>query len=133
MARSWIAGVLTALVAALVAPAAAPAGPPPAQELPLGPPGLHESRVVTTLARGVTYTRISRGVLSAGDGFAVDVGFTLERAEAERAAADLRTGGLTASVVEVDIHAPDAPLPGPLAFFARVGPFATQDGPLPSG
>ena len=121
MGRRWLTAVATALAVALgCAPGAAAAG------LPLGPPGLSETRSTSAVAPGVTYTAIVRGAPSDADGFAVDVGFTLDRAAAEQTAADLRARGESASVVAADIHAPDSSLPGPTAYFARVGPLASQ-------
>ena len=52
-----------ALATCLLAPAAAEAQGGPAEDRPLdlGPTNLTETRVVSTLARGVTLTKISRG------------------------------------------------------------------------
>src|SRR3954465_9661515 len=60
LARIRIAPLLLVL-AALVLAAPAAAAP-----LPLGPMGLKEARVRTTLAPGVTWTRIARGTRARG-------------------------------------------------------------------
>src|SRR3954447_1806973 len=95
--------------------------------LPLGPPGLPETRAVRTLAPGVTLTEIVRGTASPQEAFVVDAGFSLDAAQTQRTAARARALGLEANVIAVDDHAPDNPLPGPTAFLARIGRFATED------
>src|SRR4051812_29479011 len=95
--------------------------------LPLGPPGLPETRTVRTLAPGVTLTEIVRGTASPQEAFVVDADFSLDAAQTQRTAARARALGLDANVIAVDDHAPDNPLPGPTAFLARIGRFATED------
>src|SRR3954454_20176961 len=95
--------------------------------LPLGPPGLPETRTVRTLAPGVTLTEIVRGTASAQEAFVVDAGFSLDAAQTQRTAARARALRIGANVIAVDDHAPDSPLPGPTAFLARIGRFATED------
>ena len=67
-----------------------------------------------------------RGVPSPGETFVVDAGFTLAPAEAAQTAAQARRLGFDASVLQVDAHAPDSPLPGPVAYVARIGRFAGE-------
>lgn len=89
--------------------------------LPLGPLTLSETRSTQALAPGATYTRIMRGTTTPDEVFVVDLGFTLDRAQAHATAADLRSRGYRAKLVEVDDHAPDSPQPGPAAYMVRVG------------
>ncbi|MEY2532653.1 MAG: hypothetical protein QOF29_563 [bacterium] len=121
MTRRWTAVLVAAIAATLGGAAGAMA-----QELPLGPAGLPESRSTRALAPGLTATQIVRGGAPAAQFFTVDAGFTLDRAQADATAARVRAAGVDAAVVEVDVHAPDSPLPGPTGFFARAGRFATQ-------
>jgi hypothetical protein len=123
-----LAGLLTALVTAAVA--AAPAAR--AAELPLGPAGLPETRQERTVVPGVTETEIVRGVRGPDQVFVVDFGFTLDRAAADAGAAAVRAEGLDARVVTVDVHAPDAPVPGPAAYLVRVGSYATAAAAQPT-
>jgi Phosphodiester glycosidase/SPOR domain len=121
--------LLCAFVALLVgAPAtAAPVGYSPG-ELPLGQPGLEETRATQQLAPGVTYTRIVRGQQSQKDFFTVDVAFEGDRAAAEKVAARLQADGYEPIIVLVTERAPDDPKDGPLGYLVRVGRFATQAG-----
>ena len=68
--------IVVAVTLALLLPTTAQAG----DGLPLGPAGVHETRTSDVLAPGVTYTRIARGHLSPGDGWAVDVAVVAVRA-----------------------------------------------------
>jgi hypothetical protein len=115
---------LAALALAVLAPGVASAA---SAALPLGPPGLPETRSVRVLAPGVTLTEIVRGTASPQEAFVVDAGFSLDAARTEQTAARARALGLAATVIAVDDHAPDNPLPGPTAFLARIGRFATED------
>jgi hypothetical protein len=119
--------LLCALLALLVvAPAsAAPAGYSPG-ELPLGQPGLKETRTTQQLTPGVTYTRIVRGQPSKKDFYTVDVTFKADRSAAESVAARLRSDGYEPVIVEVSDRAPDDPQGGSLGFLVRVGSFANQ-------
>ena len=119
--------LLCAFVALLVgAPAtAAPVGYSPG-ELPLGQPGLEETRTTQQLAPGVTYTRIVRGQQSNEDFYTVDVAFKSDRDAAEEIAGRLRSDGYDPVIVEVTQRAPDDPQSGPLGFLVRVGSFGTQ-------
>jgi exopolysaccharide biosynthesis protein len=94
-------------------------------ELPLGMPGLPETRSSETVAPGVTYTRIERGFSSEIDHWTVDVAVVPTRAEAEAIEADLESAGYDALIVELDA-APDDPRPGPSGFVVRSGEFETQ-------
>ena len=112
------------LVMTIVLAALAGAAPAAAAELPLGEKGLPETRERTVLAPGATYTRIVRGT-TGDEYFVIDLGFTLDRGEAEASAAKLRAEGYDARVLTVDLTAPDARLPGPVAHLVRLGRFAT--------
>ena len=124
MPRRSLPAVLATLACALAAGASASSAT--AAPLPLGPATLPEARTVRTLAPGVTLTEIVRGVPSPGETFVVDAGFTLAPAEAAQTAAQARRLGFDASVLQVDAHAPDSPLPGPVAYVARIGRFAGE-------
>ena len=106
--------------------AAAPDGTAYHGELPLGNPGLEESRATETVTPGVTYTRIERGEESKGDFYTVDVAFRADRAAAEELAARLRSDGYKPRVEGVADRAPDDPAEGPPGYLVRVGRFATQ-------
>ena len=95
-------------------------------ELPLGEPGLEESRTTETISPGLTYTRIVRGQQSTKDYYTVDVAFYGDRTAAEASAARLETDGYEPVIVEVTQRAPDDPQNGPLGFLVRVGSFGTQ-------
>ena len=112
-----------ALVAALLAmlPATAQAR----GELPLGDPGLDETRTTDVLARGMTYTLIQRGHLSPADGWAVDVAVVADRAGAEDLAARLRAAGFESELAALP-RPPDDHVAGPLGFRVRSGRFATR-------
>jgi hypothetical protein len=109
MARALVA--LLALLLVLPVCAQAHGG------LPLGSPGLHETRTVDVLARGVTYTRIVRGELSPRDGWTADVAITADAAAARDVAARLRAVGFDADVLA---------LPRPHGYRVRSGRFATK-------
>lgn len=119
------------LVAGLIAaPATAqpsPARPPtrPDAELDLGGPGLPETREQTTLAPGVTYTRIERGQPSPRDAYTVEVRFSTSRRETVDLWRQLRADGFDAWMDTVAHRAQDDPGSGPLGWVVRVGRFAT--------
>jgi hypothetical protein len=118
--------LLCVLVAMLVSVPAAPVDSSQG-ELPLGDPGLKETRTTEQIAPGVTYTRIARGQQSSEDFYTVDVAFHGDRAAAEASAARLEADGYDPVIVEVAQRAPDDPQNGPLGFLVRVGSFNTQD------
>jgi len=95
-------------------------------ELPLGNPGLKETRTTEQVTPGVTYTRIGRGEESRKDFYTVDVAFRADRAAAEEIAARLRADGYKPRVEKVADRAPDDPADGPSGYLVRVGKFATQ-------
>ena len=95
-------------------------------ELPLGDPGLKETRTTERVTPGVTYTRIERGRESRMDLYTVDVAFTADRAAAEETAARLREDGYRPRIEKVADRAPDDPADGPSGYLVRVGRFATQ-------
>lgn len=100
----------------------------PSGGLPLGRPGLEETRSTERVAPGVTYTRIERGETSRKDVYTVDVAFKADRASAEEIVRRLRADGYNPSVMRVADRAPDDPARGPLGYLVRVGSFATQAG-----
>ena len=106
--------------------AAAPNASATRGELPLGDPGLKESRTTERVAPGVTYTRIERGRESRMDFYTVDVAFREDRAAAEEIADRLRSDGYRPRVERVSDRAPDDPAEGPSGYLVRVGKFATQ-------
>ncbi len=95
-------------------------------ELPLGRPGLDETRITERVAPGVTYTRIERGEQSEEDFYTVDVAFKADRATAESLAEQLRTDGYEPRVETVSRRAPDDPERGPLGYLVRTGNFETE-------
>jgi hypothetical protein len=120
--------VLLLVLASLAPAAAATPGGSPSGELPLGKPGLKESRTTQQVAPGVTYTRIVRGEESKKDFYTVDVIFKADRSEAESVAARLRSDGYEPRIEEVSERAPDDPESGPLGYLVRTGSFDTQAG-----
>ena len=121
MPRRPLPAVLVTLACVLTGAPASAAAP-----LPLGPATLTEARTVRTLAPGVTLTDIVRGVPSPRETFVVDAGFTLAPAEAAQTAAQARSLGFDASVLQVDATVPDGPPRGPAAYVARIGRFAGE-------
>lgn len=95
-------------------------------ELPLGRPGLEESRTSTTVAPGVVHTLIERGHRSARDFFTIDIALLPQRKEAERTARQLRKLGYAARVEVIAARAPDDPRSGPTGYLVRVGKLPTQ-------
>jgi hypothetical protein len=82
---------VVALVLAIAAPAAA-------SELPLGPHGLPESRTTSSVAPGVTWTKIERGALSPDERWTVDVEVLRDAAAAGARADAVRAAGFDARV-----------------------------------
>jgi len=123
--RAALAALLGLAVAAQSAPAEAGARASRADaargELPLGRPGLSESRSSTRPAPGVRYTRIERGEVSRRDAYTVDVAFRAGRNDARALAARLREDGYRPRIVRVAQRAPDDPERGPLGYLVRVG------------
>ncbi len=114
------------LVALGLTPAsAAPQNKPP--ELPLGKPGLQETRTTEQVAPGVTYTRIERGKQSKKDFYTVDVAFEADRAAAESLVEELKTGGYEPRIERVSKRAPDDPEDGPSGYLVRTGSFVTEE------
>jgi hypothetical protein len=95
-------------------------------ELDLGRPNLPETRESTTLAPGVTYTRIERGVPSPRDAYTVEVAFRTSRREANVVARRLRVDGFDPWTETIITRAQDDPDHGPLGVVVRVGRFATR-------
>jgi hypothetical protein len=117
----WMCLVCLCLAVLLAASASATA-----PELPLGPRGLPETRTVSPVAPGVTYTRIERGFATARDFYTVDVAFTATRAAARALRRRLRDAGYAARVDRVRRRASDDPRPGPLGYLVRTGAFAGE-------
>ena len=116
------------LAAGAIAPAAEGAGSDDRYrgELPLGRPGLTESRSSREVGPGVTYTRIVRGKTSRRAAYTVDVGFRGERRDARALANRLRADGYRPKVLRIAERAADDPARGPLGFLVRVGSFASE-------
>ena len=102
------------------------AAPASARELPLGPGWLPEASTSSTVAPGLTYTRVERGFASGRDVFTVDVGFTATRAEARELRRRLRDSGYVARIERVRRRASDDPRRGPLGHLVRVGASAEE-------
>jgi hypothetical protein len=84
--------------------------------LPLGPPGLPESRSTETLAPGLTHTRIVRGFPDTHAVWTVDVMVTRDRTAAAALRAELAGAGFDARVKALRAD----------RFLVRSGAFATQ-------
>ena len=97
-------------------------------ELPLGNPGLKETRTTERVTPGVTHTRIVRGDESKRDFYTVDVALRADRAAAAEIADQLRADGYRPRVEKVSDRAPDDPADGPSGYLVRVGRFASQAG-----
>jgi hypothetical protein len=123
-----LVAVLLLVLASLAPVAAATPGVSPSRELPLGKPGLKETRTTQQVAPGVTYTRIERGEQSRKDFYTVDVAFKADRSEAESVATRLRSDGYEPRIEEISERAPDDPGSGPLGYLVRTGSFDTQAG-----
>lgn len=127
--RKNILHVLAALslAAVVLAPGLASAKPENKPgELPLGNPGLEETRSTERLAPGVTYTRIIRGEQSKKDFYTVDVAFEADREAAAEVADELKADGYKPRVERVAERAPDDPEGGPLGYLVRTGSFVTE-------
>jgi hypothetical protein len=94
--------------------------------LPLGKPGLKETRTTQQVAPGITYTRIVRGEQSKKDFYTVDVAFKADQSSADGLAAQLQSDGYESMVQEISERAPDDPQSGPLGYLVRTGAFATE-------
>ncbi|MBE2315233.1 phosphodiester glycosidase family protein [Solirubrobacter sp. CPCC 204708] len=92
-----------------------------AAALPLGAPGLPETRESRTLAPGVEYTKIVRGTPDADAFWTVDVAVL-----ADRAAAEARAAQIPGARVDALPRPDDDRAPGPLGYRVRAGRFATQ-------
>lgn len=128
--RATVAGALVAASLGSVGTVAtgSQAAPPRpgGAELPLGSPGLAETRTSEVLAPGVTMTTITRGRASAADFWTVTAGFYGSRPDADAAAARLRGAGFDPRVEQVDGRAQDDPEPGPVGFVVRTGRGASE-------
>lgn len=97
------------------------------ETLPLGLPSLKESRTTESLAPGVTYTKIIRGVESEKDFFTVDVDFTETRKQAKDLATKLVSEGFSPRIERIADRAMDDKEKGPLGYLVRVGEFQNQE------
>ncbi len=95
--------------------------------LPLGSPGLTESRDTRAVAPGVTYTRIARGERSDDDSYTVDAALATTREEAQGVTDRLSGDGYDPRVEEIPDQPPDSPEDGPLAYRVRVGSFPSKE------
>jgi hypothetical protein len=118
--------LLIPLLALLALAPAATAKPDGSDELPLGRPGLEETRTWERVAPGLTYTRIERGEESRKDFYTVDVAFKEDRGAAREVARQLREDGYEPRIERVSERAPDDPERGPLGYLVRTGSFDTQ-------
>ena len=127
--RRHIVMVVVASVA-LSAGLVVPAGGGPARSdpdgLPLGPPGLEETRSSTELAPGVVHTLIRRGHPDPDDFFTVDVALFVRRAGAESTVRALHRLGYAGRIERIETRAPDDPRPGPTGYLVQVGRFSSQ-------
>ena len=89
------AALIAALTLLVLAPGAGASG------LPLGHPGLPETRTAQTLAPGVTLTHVVRGYASPTDAFVVDVAFVTTQAQARATADAVRASGHDARIQRV--------------------------------
>lgn len=96
------------------------------QSLPLGQPGLPESRTTTFVAPGVTHTVIVRGERSGSDVYVVDVAFRATPEAATAVALSLRTQGYQPRVEPVLDREPNSPKRGALGYLVRVGAFNSE-------
>ncbi len=124
--RALVAGALIVVLGVGLAPAgltldAGHSG------LPLGRPGLPESRNTQEITPGVTYTHIERGFASERDFYTVDVVFTSTRREAKETTLRLKRDGYRARFERIAERAPDDPERGPLGWLVRVGRFSTSE------
>ena len=94
--------------------------------LPLGSPDLVESRDSSTVAPGVTYTRIERGEES-DDFYTVDTTLVATMEEAQGVADQLSGDGYEPWVEEIPDQPPDSTEDGPLAYLVRVGSFPSKE------
>jgi Phosphodiester glycosidase/SPOR domain len=117
--------VARAVALTLMLLAAVPAAAAAHDGLPLGPPGLDETRTTDRLAPGVTYTRIERGHASPADGWAVDVAVLADRGAALDLARRLHEAGFEADVRPL-ARPPDDRAPGPLGYRVRSGVFGVR-------
>ncbi|MFM9368557.1 phosphodiester glycosidase family protein [Streptomyces sp. Da 82-17] len=132
---------LVAVTGVLQAPAAAGAGTRAGAELPLGAPGLPETRTTTTLQPGVTLTRVVRGADAPAQPWTVEVAVPggqsspdpdapptalKDRASADELTDRLRQEGFEARAERVDTPATADFGGGTLGWRVRVGTFTAR-------
>jgi hypothetical protein len=113
---------LAVVIAVLLA---APSAAQARHSLPLGWPGLRETRTTDALAPGVTYTKIVRGALSKHDGWTADVAVVSERDAARDLVRRLRASGFDAERETLE-RPPDDRARGPLGDRVHSGLFDTK-------
>lgn len=99
-------------------------GSSPADELPLGYPGLDEERVTTTVEPGLIHTEIRRGALSPLTFWTVEVGYAVTLEEANALAEQLHQAGFEPRLDPAAAPRSDG---GPLGFMVRVGAFESSE------
>jgi hypothetical protein len=99
-------------------------------ELPLGKPGLEESRTTKRVVPGVVYTKVERGRESKKDFYTVDVTFEEDLKSAKTVAEQLRADGYKPRIARVADRATDDPERGPLGYLVRAGKFTNEAGAL---
>ncbi len=119
--RSTAVVVVGAVVPLFLIPPASAHSGATRSSLPLGAPGLPETRTDTPLARGATLTTIARGRTSDTDFWTVTVGLFATRDQADALAARLLAAGFPPRVEQVDGRAADDPAHGPVGYVVRTG------------
>ncbi|MEE1926822.1 phosphodiester glycosidase family protein [Streptomyces sp. TRM 70351] len=126
--------LLATSCAAAPAPSTAPAGvarsagpvPAVAEELPLGPDTLEESRTVRDVAPGVTHTTIERGHTPSGAPWTVTAGFGTTEAEVRELEQRVRAAGYTPRRDAAAGPDPAGDARRPLGWMVRVGRYADE-------
>lgn len=94
--------------------------------LPLGGGELPERRTRRSLAPGLQYLRIERGMADPNDVYAVEVALLADERTAAALRNELAASGDPAQVLAVDGHAPDDPRPGSMRYLVRAGALSTR-------
>jgi hypothetical protein len=110
-----------------ISPRIVQASPKIVHSLPLGQPNLKETREKKEIVKGVTYTKIVRGIQSEKEVYIVDIAFRGTLKDAEAIAKRLKTDGYNPKVETITKRAPDDPERGPLGYLVRLGSFKTEN------